>query len=151
MKKTYNSEKGFTLIEAMIGMLVFSIGLLGIMSMQVVAIKGNTFGNTNTRASSLCVEMIERMINNAASINAYDVLDTRTEGGPASGVALNDYVDWTQRISDELGDDAFGTVNVQRNSIGGTAVPGANTVAVRVGWGENGEHEIRLQTVVSYP
>jgi len=43
--KGYN-EKGFTLLEVIVAISVLTIGLLGVASMQVSAIKGNTLAFT---------------------------------------------------------------------------------------------------------
>ncbi len=148
MRKRIPQEGGFTLLETLIAMFVFSIGLLGVMSMQVLAVRGNSFGDNNTRANTLCIEMIERIVNNAGAINAYDNLDTRTTGGPASGVALNDYRDWSQRIQGELGPAGFGTVTIQNN----LPEPGANIVNLQVGWSDGANlRSVQMSTVISYP
>ena len=53
------SERGFTLIEVMIGMVIFAIGILSVAAMQTNAIRGNTSANKTTRAFTWCNDRIE--------------------------------------------------------------------------------------------
>lgn len=41
-------DQGFTLIETMIGLLIFTVGILAVCTMTSTAIKGYTFARTNT-------------------------------------------------------------------------------------------------------
>lgn len=50
--KTMNGTKGFTLIEAMISLLVISIGLMAITRMQIASIRGNAAAMNTLQASS---------------------------------------------------------------------------------------------------
>ena len=61
-------KKGFTLLEVMITMLISTIGLLGLASMQVMAIKGNSFGQQMTVASTLAQNQLEEMRQNAGAL-----------------------------------------------------------------------------------
>jgi len=66
MKKliTYHSslitnKAGFTLIEALIAVLILAIGLLGVALMQVSTITGNTFSREMDVATELAQDMLE--------------------------------------------------------------------------------------------
>jgi type IV pilus assembly protein PilV len=61
-------KKGFTLLEVMITMLISTIGLLGLAGMQVMAIKGNSFGQQMTVASTLAQNQLEEMRQNAGAL-----------------------------------------------------------------------------------
>ena len=53
--------KGFTLLEVMIAMVILAIGLLGLATMQIMAIKGNSFGQQMTVASTFAQNQLEQM------------------------------------------------------------------------------------------
>jgi type IV pilus assembly protein PilV len=60
MDLTKNND-GFTLIEVLIAMVVFSIGILGVMTMQIQAIKGNTDASRRSQASTVALSVIEEL------------------------------------------------------------------------------------------
>jgi len=53
--------KGFTLLEVMISLVILAIGLLGLASLQVMAIKGNSFGQQMTVASTMAQNQLEQL------------------------------------------------------------------------------------------
>jgi len=55
------NERGFTLIEALIALAIFSIGILGVASMQLVAIKSNSIAHIQTDATGKAVDYMERL------------------------------------------------------------------------------------------
>ena len=56
-------ENGFTLIEVLIAIGVFSIGILAVASMQLWNTKNNTTGNIMTQATMLARAQIEQLKN----------------------------------------------------------------------------------------
>jgi len=54
-------EKGFTLLEVLIAISVFSIGILAVAAMQGSATRGNRLGNELTQATSLAQMQIEEL------------------------------------------------------------------------------------------
>lgn len=54
-------EKGFTLLEVLIAMVVLAIGLLGVAGLQATAIHGNMHGGTISQATALAQNVIERV------------------------------------------------------------------------------------------
>ena len=56
------NEQGFTLIEIMIALVIFSIGLLGIAIMQINAINGNASARMSTEAATHAQDQIERLL-----------------------------------------------------------------------------------------
>jgi len=55
-------QHGFTLLEIIIAIFIFSIGLLAVVSMQMTAIKGNHFSGTLTEASNWAADQMERLM-----------------------------------------------------------------------------------------
>jgi type IV pilus assembly protein PilV len=96
------SERGFTLVEAMVALVVLSVGLLGIAGLQITSLKVNHGSATRTQAVYLAYDIIDRMrANPAAAINGdYNIALGAT---PAGGtVAGDDLVSWTQNIAAAL-------------------------------------------------
>ena len=62
-QKTFpgTGEKGFTLIEALIALAIFSIGILGVAAMQVTAINSNAVAHVQTDATGKAVDWMERL------------------------------------------------------------------------------------------
>ncbi len=58
--------RGFTLLEVMMAMAIFSIGILAIVGIQHMIVRGNTNGNVVTQQLMLAQRVMERLKNNAA-------------------------------------------------------------------------------------
>ena len=56
------NQNGFTLIEVLIGMTVFAIGILGVAAMQISAIEGNSYSSHLSEASTISQDKIEELI-----------------------------------------------------------------------------------------
>ena len=56
------SSKGFTLIEVLIAMAIFSIGILGVAQMQIMAIKGNATARMLTDTVVQATDQIELLL-----------------------------------------------------------------------------------------
>jgi len=59
MKLTTKSQKGFTLIEILIAMVIFSIGILGVATMQIASIKGNSKARLISEDINFAADRIE--------------------------------------------------------------------------------------------
>ncbi|MGD9240223.1 MAG: prepilin-type N-terminal cleavage/methylation domain-containing protein [Desulfobacterales bacterium] len=55
------NKRGFTLLEAVMAMAIFSIGILAVGSMQLWNTKNNTSGNFTTQATMLARQKIEEL------------------------------------------------------------------------------------------
>jgi len=64
MSITKTKQTGFTLLEVMIALVIFSIGLLGLAGMQAAGIRNNQISHTRTVASQLVYDMADRIRNN---------------------------------------------------------------------------------------
>ncbi len=63
---------GFSLIESLIAVMVFSFGALGIAGLQNVSMQSGYEAVQRTQAVYLANDIIERMRNNASELDAYD-------------------------------------------------------------------------------
>ena len=57
-----HSDNGFTLIEVMIAMLIFSFGMLALGSMQISSIQGNASARDFTQVASLGTDYISGLL-----------------------------------------------------------------------------------------
>jgi len=61
MPAPLNNQKGFTLIEVMIALMVLTIGILGMMVMQTSATTSNYRASTLTTASTIATQQVETL------------------------------------------------------------------------------------------
>jgi type IV pilus assembly protein PilV len=75
---------GFTLIEALVALVVLSIGLLGVAGMQIAGLQANQSAASRTQASYLADDIIDRMRanNTNARSGAYNIA---AMGGTVAG------------------------------------------------------------------
>ena len=52
-------EKGFTLIEVLIGLIILAIGVLAVAGMQITSITGTSFSKNMTQASVIAQDRLE--------------------------------------------------------------------------------------------
>ena len=84
-----SSQRGFSLIEVLVAVLVVSIGLVGLAGMQLVGLKGNQQSFSKNQAAHHTQALLERMRGNpTAARNGDYVIDSATLDCP-SGVPEN--------------------------------------------------------------
>lgn len=78
MSVTNSSNRGFTLLEALISLLVFSIGMLGMASLQISASRSTTSAYRISQSTWYAYDMLDRMRANQAGTDngEYDGIDT---------------------------------------------------------------------------
>lgn len=88
-----NSEAGYMLLEALIAILVFAIGILGVVSLQAVSLKNVGAAKYRSDASMLVNQLIGQMW---ASDRSPDTLKAQFLAGGAA------YSDWLTGVKNEL-------------------------------------------------
>jgi type IV pilus assembly protein PilV len=84
-------EKGMMLLEALLGILLFSIGILGLIGMQGVSIKNTTEARYRSEAAYLANQIVGRMWLDRANLASY-ALTTGTTCVAASTTALQQWL-----------------------------------------------------------
>ena len=96
------AQRGATLVEVLVALLVLSIGLLGVAALQVSALQTNQGAHVRSQASVLAYDIADRMRANRAVALAggYNVVYTVTP----SGGALNelDLQNWKAALTNTL-------------------------------------------------
>lgn len=124
------SQRGVTMIEVLVTLLVTVIGLLGLASMQLVNLKNVNNSQYRTQATILAYSMAERMRSNQTGVvnGYYNDISTATVDGSyvkpdcssgcsAINVAKLDLYEWDQSIEEDaerggLPANTVGTVTV---------------------------------------
>jgi len=131
-------QRGFTLLEVLIAILVLSIGLLGLAMLQVESLKYNTDAYYRTQATMLAYEIIDRMRANSAAAKTGSYVasaapsTTETCGDTASGCA-----DTTALANYDLGVwySRLGAV-LPADSTSSSIAQAGNTLTITINWRE---------------
>lgn len=110
-------QQGFTMLEVLIAVVVLSIGLLGLASLQATSLRLNQQALMRSQEAHLVYDMIDRMRANMSAVNAgnYDLptlptsSDTdctsytgTTTGCTVAAMAAQDYFEWNAAITAAL-------------------------------------------------
>lgn len=95
------TQKGASLLEVLIAILVISIGMLGVAALQATSLKNNQSSLERTSAVILTYSIIDRMRANRqeAILGSYDIEFSECTAGPSgSGLANNDLIQWWREM-----------------------------------------------------
>ena len=59
--KLFKTRRGFTLLEMLIAMVILSVALLGLGQMMLLSIRGTSFGNKVTEATTFAQDKMEEL------------------------------------------------------------------------------------------
>lgn len=126
-------QRGVSLIESMVALLVISIGLLGIASLQIVAMKQNSVALNHSKAVWIGYNMADRVRANNSQFPNYAGIDTSNAysqdcmGASCTNVQMvtADAADWSDQVE---------TLPAGRGMITGDATQ----LAVTVMWDDEG-------------
>ena len=153
--------RGFTILEVLIALLVFSLGLLGMAGLLVISVKTNHSAYLRTQASFMAQSMGDRMRANVPRVWAgdYDGTYSGTTGDTdpcPSGtactreeVATRDKAQWETQLGDQLPNASAviactpdGTVAVTPNEQAGGA-PYTGICHIVISWSEASLNRVR--------
>ena len=121
-----SGQTGFSLFEVLIAMVLFSIGILGLASLQITGLMNNQTSYQNSQATILAYDIADRMRANDEGLAAYltenMTLAEAYEIGPQSAcksttgctpatLAQHDLYEWRQALRAAL-PEATGTITV---------------------------------------
>lgn len=86
VKPRLSAESGFTLIEVLIGVSIFAIGLLGIASLQLHSVRNTTIGDVTSQATMLANQKMEVVKTTAFADLTNEVENNLDPDGNAGGI-----------------------------------------------------------------
>lgn len=136
MLKSQQQQRGVTLIESMVALLVVSIGLLGIAALQITAVKQNNSALHHSQAVLIAYNITDRIRANIPQFNNYAGISTSnsyTQDCTAaacipSQMVTADAVDWSTLMQKLPGG---------KGTITGDAIP-PNQLLIKVMWDDEG-------------
>ena len=134
------TECGFTLIEVMIALAIFSIGILAVWAMQVTSTKSNTTSRNLSIASVCASDQLERLVKLPYS-DANLTAGTHTPAQTSDGIDNN-----FNGIVDEPGES--GSLRVSWAVADTTPITNTKAITVTVAW--NNQFRQRSLSMVSY-
>jgi type IV pilus assembly protein PilV len=148
------AQRGFTLLEVLIAVVILSVGLLGLAALQATSLKSNHASLIRSQIAILSYDMVDRMRANmpAVTLGDYD-LPTNTQntncttvtGCTPTQMANHDFFEWRTLIASAL---PAGEGVVCREGTDGVIDDGADATThgcgggtefvVKLWWDENG-------------
>ena len=106
MNHIIRKQAGFNLIEVMVALVIFSIGLLGLAGLQQVGLTQNTTAMQRTQAMSHAYDILDRMRNNKSvdysSISPASSPNCVTSSCNTAQIASYDIYEWNLALADAL-------------------------------------------------
>lgn len=136
-----NTEQGFTLIEALVAIVILTVGLLAVGTMQISAIRGNFMSGNTSIALSLASEKMEDLLNRDFNHADLDDIATGNNGALSSTTS----VDHQENLSEE---GVVGASGFYRRiwNIADQSSPPTKSVMVIVTW-ENNSHRVSIASL----
>jgi type IV pilus assembly protein PilV len=135
-KLNRRAERGATLVEVLVTVVIVSVGLLGVVALQAVSLRNNYSSFLRGQATVLASDIVDRIRANRDNAPSYAVAFGATL--PATSTHGRDVTDWKNTIQTVLpatptGTQADGEVSITQLSVG------RFQVIVRIQWGEREE------------
>ena len=133
-------QSGFSMLEVLMAIVVTSVGLLGLASMQATGLKSNHSAYHRSQATVLAYDIADRMRANTVAVNNYltsfmTLTEAKTAGAQAgckstsgcspSQMAQNDLFEWNAALTAAL------------SGATGTITAAGNIYTVTVNWDDN--------------
>ena len=145
-------QQGFTLVEAMVSLVVLSVGMIGIAALYAQGISAGRTAQYRTQAVNLAADMADRIRVNRLGLVAYAGLPANFNCDPLLGggfdcnpvqMAAHDLFLWNQQVQQALPN---GQWNLLFNP--GTLPP---SYTLTLTWDEVNQGQIQHQMVIQVP
>lgn len=153
---TRAGQRGVTMVEALVALVVLSVGMLGIAGLYVSSLRAERTAQLRTQAVQLVNDMIDRIRANAQARGGYDlatvtpaikncVASSAPSPCKAEDLAAEDLKIWTDAATKTL---PGGKGEIKYEPATGTGQP--DTYSVKVTWIEPGTGKDGLPMTLSY-
>ncbi|WP_158775024.1 hypothetical protein [Cobetia sp. L2A1] len=115
-RSSYKSQRGTSLLEALIALLLMGLTLLGFGLMQMETLQANGESYSRTQARIQLISMAERIQANPDGVDDYDGLSTAAAGTPGgcpcsvAQLATRDIAVWAEALDDTGLNSAVGSI-----------------------------------------
>ena len=140
----YPDQKGFTMIEIMIALVVLAVGILSVASLQVSAIKGNNLSDNITSALTLAEDKMEELL--GLNYDNPDLQDLVPLNNNDLGIIEPGFIDKEEFNTNESGRAGPGRFRMIWNIADNIPVENNKTIKVIVTW-DNNSHRVSLTSV----
>jgi type IV pilus assembly protein PilV len=129
MKQSITQQEGFTLLEVLVAVSIFTIGILSANIMQISSIKGDSTASRITTSSNWAAGRVEQLIGSGYA----NIIDTNGDG--AAGM---DYTDTVGEPADGTDTSPDGVYQIFWNVNDGQDVTNVKAVRVITRWSDRG-------------
>lgn len=118
-------QRGFSLLEVLIALVVLAIGLLGLALLQTMNLRYTKSADQRTKAVNLAGAVLDSIRSNRSELDSYvitpaDFDSVSAAGGCAFGNTLNASLNatrWICEVKEALGPDASGSVSINGSGV----------------------------------
>ena len=139
-------QRGFSIVEALVALVVLGVGMLGIASLYVTSLRAGSSALLRTQAVNLAADMADRIRANPSAGTAYAGTPSSTANCAGSApancspaqLAADDLFRWDQQVTNLLPDSDGNPATRQWTiAVGGATRP--RTYTITINWLEPGE------------
>ena len=127
------AQRGFTMLEVLVSMIVISLGLLGHAGLQATSLKNANTAYLRSQATILSHDIVERMrVNRTVALTGSYNVAIGSTGGGGGGIVGSDLTEWKRNLLQSLpaGDGAV--------VVSGVGASQGN-VQVTIQWDDDGD------------
>lgn len=140
-----SAERGFTLVEALVALIVLSIGLLGIAALYVETLRANRTALVRTQAVTLTADLADRIRANRTPAGAYACADPCDPDTGGNAIAIADLTEWLANVNAQI-PGGVGIVTFVDDGVANTP----DVYTIQVNWTEVGQddpigYELRVE------